>query len=120
MKIKDNPYIPQIVLTNLKLGDHYLSVKMIRKFYRNQFLKRIKLNFRTMRMLSLLNLQHLIIQHQLKINMLINWKILTKIGFTLALIVRQHIHICRRVNIFFALKVRTMTAFGMKPELLLP
>lgn len=26
-EIKDNPYIPQIVLTNLKLGDHYLSVK---------------------------------------------------------------------------------------------
>ena len=26
-KIKDNPYVPQIVLTNLKLGDHYISIK---------------------------------------------------------------------------------------------
>ena len=26
-EIKDNPYVPKIALTNLKLGDHYISIK---------------------------------------------------------------------------------------------
>lgn len=36
-KIKDNPHIPKIALTNLKLGDHYVSVKSDKSILQKAF-----------------------------------------------------------------------------------
>ncbi len=118
--IKNNSYIPPIVITNFELykeskitqeGETYLSNKQLT--LQDEIILSYAIIF------SRLSLLLLIIQRPRKINMLINCRVLKMIGFIqMPVNALPHIQIWIRENIFFGLKDQTMMGFGMKQALL--